>query len=69
MGAELSAELAEISWGALLASRRWAPSWAPSSPTPREVRARRGPATAHGMGELVAKVGYSGRHGRAPLHK
>ena len=42
--------------------------WHQSAATPREVRARLGPATAHGMCELVAKVGYSGRHGRTPRH-
>ena len=42
--------------------------WHKSAATPREVRARLGPATAHGMGKLVAKVGYSGRHGRTPWH-
>ena len=43
--------------------------WHKSAATPREVRARLGPATAHGMGELVAKVGYSRRHGGAPQHR
>ena len=43
--------------------------WHKSAATPREVRARLGPATAHGIGELVAKVGYSRRHGGAPQHR